>query len=104
MTKLRQRWEDDADFAFVEFGLSEEQFFRQTPREWQRRLNQWRESETRKDRRIARLCCVIAMAAGASSATEDEFMPRPRDDSVQTPEEMIAVLHAIDPKRPKQNG
>ena len=94
MQTLREQIQPDIDFAFVEFGLPEEQFLLQTPREWQRRIEAWQRREARTDRRVARLCMVMAWCAGDEQATEDTFMPQPIDDTPQTPEEMIAALKA----------
>lgn len=94
MQPLLQSLEPDIDFAFVEFGLSEEQFLRQTPREWQRRVHAWRQKQDREDRRTARVCMVLAWCHGDHDAIEDNFMPKPVREEEQSPEEMLAVLGA----------
>ncbi len=94
MPSLRQQVESDAAFAFVEFGLSEEEFFRQTPRQWRRRFDAWKDKQAREDRRTARLCMVMAWCNGNTDATENDFIPKV-DEEEQTPDEMGALIASV---------
>lgn len=83
-------------FAFVEFGMSESDFLRQTPNEWMLIMEAWRNRERRTDRRVARLCSVFV------GGSEDDFMPRLSfEDEEQSVDEMIESLKAAGQK---QNG
>lgn len=93
---LREKLEHNAAFAFVEFGLSEEEFLRQTPRQWALRLAAWERREERTDRRFARVCTVLSWCHGATDTTEDDFIPRARVEvEEQSIDEMAAVLMAV---------
>jgi len=100
METLRQILQSDVDLAFVELGLSEEEFLRQTPRQWQRRKNLLLEREKRADRRIARICAALAWVNGNSTVTEEDFIPRPAEPE-QTEEEMLAELQKAAPPKHK---
>lgn len=95
MSSLRQEFEGDVDFAFIEMGLSEADFFRQTPREWQRRVEAWKFREERADIRVARLCCCLV------GGTIAEHMPAHyrEPEEPQTIDEMFAVLDAVSKQR-----
>lgn len=106
MPSLLQQLEPAIDFAFVEFGLSEEEFLRQTPREWQRRMRAWQQKEDRANRRTARICTVLAWCHGNSEATEDDFMPHSVDEEEeeQSFDEMVIILQAASRKRTQLHG
>lgn len=89
MKNLRLQFEEVAAVAFVELGLSEDDFFRQTPRQWQRRVAALREKNKREDYRVARLCATFAMCQGAQDVTVEDFMP---EQVVQDEDEMTRIL------------
>jgi len=97
LTTHRKQLANDVAFARLEFGMSKNEFFSQTPTEWVALCEQWKSREkyrkTRADRSVARICMVLSMCHGAQDATEEDFMPGPRKE--QTPEEMMAALDAV---------
>ena len=81
--------------AVYDIGLTTEQFYSLTLRQFMALHDKFRESERRLDRRCARLAAVIVNTAGKfskKSYTEDDFMPGGKEPKQQSMEEMIAIL------------
>lgn len=97
MPSLREQLRSEIAFARANLGMSREEFMRQTPLEWNDAFEAWRAREGREDRRIARVCMVLAWCHGDAAATEEQFVPRLATDEEdeQTPEEMMAALDGI---------
>ncbi len=90
------------DFAFVEFGMSEDEFLRQTPIQWHRIMGAWLIKERRENIRTARICSTLANVFGNQTTIED-FMPRDdsEEETEQTPDQMLYALASV---APKSNG
>ena len=95
MKPIHQQVEAAIPFARVELNMSRGEVLRQTPREWSALVKAWEAKQDREDRRIARICTVLAWCHGNSYATENNFMPKPVDRTGQSREDMIAAWDSI---------
>ncbi len=83
--------------AVYDIGLTSEQFYALTLRQFMALHHRWTEAEKRVDRRCARLAAVMVNISGKTSKksyTEEDFMPGGREPKQQSMEEMIAILKA----------
>lgn len=96
----REQLQPFIDLAFVEFGMREDEFLAQTPIQWDRRFEALLDREKRIDRRIARLCLVIAKSQGAEGVSENTFMPGYQEEiEEQTTDEIFSTLEAINTRK-----
>ncbi len=81
--------------AVYDLGLTTEQFYALTLRQYMALHDRFKEAERRLDRRCARIAAVVVNMAGKfskKSYTEDDFMPGGKEPKQQSMEEMIALL------------
>ena len=81
--------------AVYDLGLTTEQFYALTLRQFMTLHERFKEAERRLDRRCARIAAVIVNMSGKyskKSYTEEDFMPGGKEPKQQTMEEMIALL------------
>ena len=81
-------------------GLTPEQFGRLSPPEFKSMYEAWKIREERTDRRIGRLCAIIANVnrdpkKRKEPFTEEDFIPKQRTKKKQTPEEMLNIVRAL---------
>jgi len=77
-----------------------EDFMRKTPEEFKLICDGWKIREERADRRIARLCSIIANVnrnpkKRPQAFSEEDFIPRPKQRKKQTNEEMLQMVVAM---------
>ncbi len=80
-----------------DLGLTPEQFYAMTLRQFMALWKRFTEAEKRLDRRCARLAAVMVNISGKvskKSYTEEDFMPGGAEPRQQSMAEMIAILKA----------
>jgi hypothetical protein len=83
----------------VDLGLTSEQYWNLTPREFGHLRERWQARETREDRRTALIACILANVnrdpkRRAQPFEIEDFMPGAKKRQ-QTVEEMIATCRVI---------
>ena len=83
-------------------GYTPEFFWRLEPAEFVTLFEAWKDREKLNDRRIARVCCVLANVNRNSKKqkkpfTEEDFMPvqKKKSTTPQTTEDMVNVVIAL---------
>ena len=101
-----EKWEI---WAFVELGIKSDEFYALAPGKFYRYVDQWKEKQSRLDRRTAKVCMVIASCAG-NKVKEDDFMPITETDkkTEYNPDEVLKnqfmVAMGSFPKPQNKNG
>lgn len=83
-------------FGIINLGLSDDQLWRLTLKEYSLLVDRYMENEEKADRRVGRLMAMLANLnkdpKKGKSYSEDDFIPRAKETKVQSVEEQKAIL------------
>lgn len=105
----REYLDTTAPFALVVFGIRLPELLRFTPAEWDAVVDQWELQERRADRRVARICMVLAWGHGNPAAVEEDFIPLTQQeinerDLIASEDLLTAFINSTGSAPPKRHG